>query len=176
MGILTFLWCSSSCGLIPYWSLCVDRHSGFYFDPVTTSDNVFSWGQGLGVQTLARLPNTGSCKFLCQFRRSSDFVCSVSCILDTKISPKMQNDLWHASCRTQRSVWRTLSIPPVLQMWLWFPTTTRMELKKAVIITLIISYSNDYNLLLVSIVTEWKNIFAFFCHQSCAQKIFAGEV
>ena len=147
MGILKFFWYSPSSGLIPHGSLCVDRHSGFYFDPMMTCDNMFSWGQGLGVQTLARLPNTGSCKFscqfrrssvarswgswlvyqtqghssscvssedpvwqglgvqtlarlpntgsfkfLCQFRRSSDFVFSVSCILDTKISPKMQND------------------------------------------------------------------------------------
>ena len=68
MGILKFFWYSSSCGLIPHWSLCVDRHSAFYFDPMITYDNIFSWGQGLGVQTLAILPNTGSCKFLCQFR------------------------------------------------------------------------------------------------------------
>ena len=153
MGILKFFWYSSSCGLIPHWSLCVDRHSAFYFDPMITYDNIFSWGQGLGVQTLARLPNTGSCKFLCQFRRSSDFVCSVSCILDTKISPKMQNDVWHASCRTQRSVWRTLSIPPVLQIWL-----------------LIMSYSNNNNLLLFFIVTEWKIYLPFSVTRAALRK------
>ena len=71
MGILKFFWYSPSSGLIPHGSLCVDRHSGFYFDPMMTCDNMFSWGQGLGFQTLARLPNTGSCKFSCQFRRSS---------------------------------------------------------------------------------------------------------
>ena len=34
----------------------------------------------------------------------SDFVTSVSCVLDAQKSPKTQNKSWHASCRTQRLV------------------------------------------------------------------------
>ena len=35
---------------------------------------------------------------------NSDFVTSVSCIPDAKISPKMQNNSWHASQRLKRSI------------------------------------------------------------------------
>ena len=35
---------------------------------------------------------------------SSDFVTSACCVLDKQKSPKTQNNSWHASCRTQRSI------------------------------------------------------------------------